>query len=294
MRRPHSIWFVLIALLVLSVVPYDRLSAKSTEGVRREVVRSGQELLILTGHRADVYTAIFSPDGRYILTGGKDGMARLWDVRTSKLLQIFGDGRTPIEVVGFLPDGLRIFTSPFDGQMRLWDIRTGMETGQVGYIHCIRTAARANDHKCMLIADNEQNTQFIDMTTGKVIRQLGSTSKDARLVALSPDNQLAITCGGDGAVHLWNMQNGQRLHIFASRGSAIISVNFSPNGQYLATGSTAGMVQLWDVRTGREVRQFAVTAMGMVYSVTFSPNGLYLLTGSADGTARLWTVPVLI
>lgn len=293
MNSRYARWFVLAALISATLIPGYRTFAKGIEGVRHEVSRSGQELLILTGHQSDVYTAIFSPDGSYILSGSRDGTARLWDARNGKMLQIFGDGLTPIEVVGFLPDGLHIFTSPLSGQMRLWNMHTGVETGQAGYVHCIRSASLANDHKCMLVAHYGQNTQFIDLTTGNVIQRLGNASRDAAVVALSPDNRYAVTCGGDGAVHLWNMQNGQRLYVFASPTSAIASVTFSPAGQYVVTGSRNGTLQFWDVRTGRELQRFAAD-MGIIHSVTFSPDGRLLLTGSGDGTVRVWSVSVLI
>jgi WD40 repeat protein len=43
-------------------------------------VQTGQELRRFAGHTAGVEDAVFSPDGKYILTGSDDKTARLWDV----------------------------------------------------------------------------------------------------------------------------------------------------------------------------------------------------------------------
>lgn len=42
--------------------------------------RTGQELRRFIGHSAGVENVVFSPEGKYLLTGSGDGTAMLWDV----------------------------------------------------------------------------------------------------------------------------------------------------------------------------------------------------------------------
>jgi hypothetical protein len=79
---------------------------------------------------AAIYTAVFSPDGRRILTASADKTARLWDATTGA--QIGDPMRHEDEVVdaAFSPDGPRIATASKDRTARLWDAATLKPVGQ--------------------------------------------------------------------------------------------------------------------------------------------------------------------
>jgi WD40 repeat protein len=65
---------------------------------------TGKLLRALRGHTMSVGWLVFSPEGTMLASGGYDSTARLWDVRTGKLLWTFkGDG--PVNGVAFSPDG---------------------------------------------------------------------------------------------------------------------------------------------------------------------------------------------
>ena len=72
----------------------------------------------------------FSPNGRIIAGGFKDGMARLWDLKTGREIQRLGPHVGAIHQVGFLPDGKRFVTTTMD--VHIWDLKTGKELKVVG------------------------------------------------------------------------------------------------------------------------------------------------------------------
>ena len=52
---------------------------------------------------AIVDQAVYSPDGKTVLTGSSDKTARLWDVATGRLLHVLTD-TAPVYAVAYAPD----------------------------------------------------------------------------------------------------------------------------------------------------------------------------------------------
>jgi WD40 repeat protein len=86
---------------------------------------SGSELFVLDGHTGPIRVTVFSPDGRYVLTGSDDHSARLWDARTGREERNFTGHNGSVNAVAFSPDGRWVATGSRDLTARLWDRETG-------------------------------------------------------------------------------------------------------------------------------------------------------------------------
>ena len=86
--------------------------------------------MLVLPQEAKVHVALFSPDGRRILTASADKTARLWDSTTG--VPIGEPMRHEDEIVdaAFSPDGARIATASKDRTARLWDAATLKPLGE--------------------------------------------------------------------------------------------------------------------------------------------------------------------
>jgi WD40 repeat protein len=73
------------------------------------------ELARYAGHSGHVYAAIFSPDGRRILSGDANGEVRLWDTKAASELHCYRGHTKPISRLAFSPDGRYALSSAEDG-----------------------------------------------------------------------------------------------------------------------------------------------------------------------------------
>ena len=85
-------------------------------------METDKEIRQFIGHAEFIYTAVFSPDGKYIATTGGDSTARLWDIQTGQELRRFIGHAAAVEGVAFSPDGKYILTGSDDGTAMLWDV----------------------------------------------------------------------------------------------------------------------------------------------------------------------------
>ncbi|MCI0459204.1 MAG: protein kinase, partial [Gemmataceae bacterium] len=253
-------------------------------------------------HTNLVVAATFSPDGRTLVTGSSDKVARLWDVATGQPLGFSLTHKGEVRVVAFSPDGQSVLTGSEDRTARLWDARTGQPLGPP-LVHegAVVALAFSPDGRAVLTGSKDHTARLWDVATGRLVGEPLEHQHEVAAVAFSPDSRLLLTGSLDHRARLWEMTasgpGGKRTPVgrfTLPHEGGIQALAFSPDGRLAATGSEDGTACLWDPATGQRRRQPLRHAYP-VWALAFSPDGKILLTGSGlvgkrQGDVRLWDV----
>ncbi len=247
--------------------------------------------LILSGQAAGVYSANFSSDGKYILTGSYDGIVRMFSARTGQEIRQFianqqGRGVKAI----FSPDVGMVYAASNDGSVWGWDLATGKGRINGKLEDAPIDIQVSNDGTRLLIGSVTGTPKLLDARTGKVICSFVGHTDPVWELAFSPDDSYVATASVDGTARLWQAEDCEPVRTYSGHTDGVASVDFSPDGKTLATGSWDKTARFWDVETGEEILVIIGHTCYLVRSVRFSPDGRHLLTGSCDKTARLWDV----
>jgi WD40 repeat protein len=276
--------------------------------------RTGEELLVLTGHTNLVLCAAFSPDGTRIVTGCHDGTAKVWDARTGTPRLEMNGHRGELHTVAVSPDGTRILSGGGEpdkpGAATVWDARTGGTLLELkGLKGTVKSAAFSRDGK-RLVTGGLGEARVWDARTGAALLELKGLKEGVNSIALSPDGTRIITAAGgpDGGgekteLKVWDASTGAVLLDLTQEGMEGIglsgyrgaSVCFSPDGTRFVAG---GLKLKGTLATGATVHDAVTGAAlfelkghwGTVLCVAYSPDGTRIVTGGGaqDRRALVW------
>jgi len=141
-----------------------------------------------------------------------------------------------------------------------------------------------------LVGDTIRLLQFPDLREIAVLPDKIPIKRYSRpFIALSSDNRTLAIPGQRGfEIQLWDLSAMKELQVLTGHTDMVIAAAFSPDGTMLATCSPDQTTRLWKVDTGELLNTFRGQA-DEVYDVAFSPDGKLLASlGCVDGLFKLW------
>ena len=239
---------------------------------------------ILQGDSYNVMSVCYSPDGKYIVSGGWDRTIKVWNSRTGALLHTLQGHSKWVYSVSYSPDGKYIVSGSIDNTIKVWNSRTGtlLHTLQ-GHSDDVNSVSYSPDGQYIVSGSNDNTIKVWNSRTGTLLHTLQGHSDWVWSVCYSPDGQYIVSGSDDNTIKVWNSRTGALLHTL--KGHDGVSVSYSPDGQYIVSGSYH--IKIWDSRTGALLH----TLQGhseVIYSVSYSPDGQYIVSGSEDKTIKVW------
>lgn len=197
--------------------------------------------------------AIAFADDHLIVSGADEGVVRLWELPSGRLLRSLTGHEGKVRALACSPDGSWIVSGSTDRTVRIWDAKSGS----------CRHILRGHEDGVLCVA----------------------VSPDGRWVASGGSDY--YTKGKDNSIRIWDLNSGNELMCLRGHTAGVPSVAFSPDGSRIVSGSRDKTAIIWNLRDGRPILTLKGPA-ATVRKVVFDPSGDSILFAAEDNTVQRW------
>jgi WD40 repeat protein len=234
------------------------------------------ELILQTGHTRSANAVAFSPDNRWLASGGKDNVIKIWDLATGNVLRTLYGHTSNVNALAVSPDGkllasgsgditdqrdLWTFTQggvvggAEDNTVRIWSVQTGRQLQVLrGHELPVGAVAFSNDGHSLTSVSGDA-VKVWDVSAGTELRSQKTQYGKSGMEKLNSLDSLGCMFG---CGNKQRKQEEQRLKNFKLSASKIA---VSSNGQVAAVGQPDKAVKIYDPQSGREVRELPFKAI---------------------------------
>ncbi|GAX27352.1 serine-threonine kinase receptor-associated protein [Fistulifera solaris] len=209
-------------------------------------------------HKHIVKTCDFTPNSRWLATGGHEGIIRVYDLLHPKnaALEIAQSSGPKIGINKCLWISNNVLLAGgTDGCIRFWQIDSLSSPGKL--IHVLKTE-NGVEIRDMDITSTTASRQILSVAAGDKVyffnladRSLMHSYKmpvhfrEEGGVSLHPSGEMFVAGGSDLWVRVFATATGQELECHKGHHGPIRCLRYSPDGSTYASGSEDGTIRIW-------------------------------------------------
>lgn len=230
------------ALLIVACIGTARAVAQRVES----------PLLVLRAHQTPLSDLAFTPDGRRLISTADDGLIKIWDTATGRLIRTLNARHRFPTAHHLTADGRYLFSAGFGEQIKMWDLQAGalLRTFNAGSIVGLtRDGSRLWGRQPM----GEERVTLFDVADGSQKASIEGSeaelSADGTLVALvQKDSRVEVRDAFTGEIKRTfelpeNTFKSTRLALLPGKAHAVIA----------SVTADAVVIQLRDMSNGQVV-----------------------------------------
>lgn len=243
---------------------------------------------VLRGHSQQVFSAGYSPDGKFIVTASNDRTACVWNALTAQLIAELKGHSDTVNSAAYSPDGKFIVTASTDQTARVWNASTAQPITELkGHSDAINSAAFSPDGRFIVTASRDKTARVWNAATAQLVVTLEGHSAGVNSATYSFDGRFIVTASADKTVRVWNAVTAQLIAELKGPERAALSAAYSPDDRFIVTASDGGIAQVWNASTAQFIAELKGHSAA-VRKAAYSPNGKLIVTASDDGTVQVW------
>ena len=241
----------------------------------------------------------FTPDARYLLTGGESMILTAWDWRKGRIAANLMGHRNTIRTIAVSQNGRFAATGSNDCTIRIHDLGLlhddRLPIGEEGDFSSVVASDDAGVIAALESASN--HLVVVDGRHGRITKRYTDPSPHSPAFTLSGDGQrLAMACK-DGSIRIVRLRTGRFLPPVDGLGGLVTALALSHDGKKIAVATALGretwserVVRLIDTDTGNEIFRKQGAGPGSIRVMRIPKKGPALIAGYNDGKILLWHI----
>lgn len=186
----------------------------------------------LKGHMAGIASAAISPDGKMIVTAGRDKTVRVWNTETGDMIRSIGNTSAGmVNYVSFGPGLEMITTGSYEGMLKIWNMHTGAFVREIPYnMGGVEYISFSPDNTMCAIVTTGGFCNVLNLQTGQRLYYLDgmihtvSFSSDGKKILTGDNNSVIKLCDAfTGKVEKEIICPGKRTAFFSADNERIIT-----------------------------------------------------------------------
>jgi WD40 repeat protein len=146
-----------------------------------------------SAHAGGVLLMVRSPDGKWLATGGADGLVKLWHAQTGELADTFKKHGKAVTSLAFSPNSRTLASAAGESSIFFWDVLALRLGSSVSVSSPVRSLAFWPDHQSLVFGSDDNLLRGHHLTTGSqrtVLYSLGMVGS----FQISSEGVLAFGC----------------------------------------------------------------------------------------------------
>lgn len=239
-----------------------------------------------------------SPTGKEIATAGDDGLIRIWDASTFKLVEVLKGHTAEVYSIDYWRDGTLLASAGWDGKVKVWDLKSGTESFSFDAGDKQFAVAFSPEVPLKFLASAGEdghvriwNWQKKELAKSRLDHQSHEADKAAvRSLSYAPDGSGEfVSAGFDGKIRFYRL-NGA-IDAKDAYGRKVLRVAYSPDGNRVVSAGSdnnPSSAKIWDAKN--ETFRSLVGHKDYVVSAAWSADGKRIVTGGGgrDKSVNLW------